>query len=120
MLWTEHNNDDSHNPRYSRTAQATSTKPESLQALRIEFGAYNIVAQRVDNELILVLISGKIPGRHGKDLYVEVEKSANEVQDASVEEDSRPINIQRQKAKTLAQYIAKQTKSLNGHDESHP
>jgi len=120
MLWTEHNNDDSHNPRYARTAQAASTKPESLQALRIEFGAYNIIAQRVDNELILVLISGKIPGRHGKDLHVEVEKSASEAQEASSGEDSRPIAIQRQKAKTLAEYIAKQTKSVNASDEGEP
>jgi len=120
MLWTEHNNDDLHNPRYSRNAPATNTKPESLQALRIEFGPYNIVAQRVDNELILVLISGKIPGRNGKDLQVEVEKSASEVQEATVGEDSRPITIQRQKAKTLAQYIAKQTKSVNASDEGEP
>lgn len=113
MLWTEHNDDDLHNGRHSRVALATSTKSDSLQALLIEYGAHNIVAQRVDNDLILVLISGKIPGRLGRDLQVEVKKGGSEAEGGVSGDTSRPIVIQRQKAKTLAQYIAKQTNSLN-------
>jgi len=113
MLWTEHSNDESYIPRYGRTVPAANAKPELLRALLVEYGAHNIVAQRIDNELILVLISGKIPGRNGRNLHVEIEKSGHESNEATVDDSSKLITIQRQKAQTLARYIAKQTKSLN-------
>jgi len=117
MLWTEHSHNDLHNLRYSRTVQATGTKPEALQTLLIEYGAFNIVAQRVDNDLILVLISDKIPGRLGRDLNVDVEKGASDAGDVSDRESSRPIVVQKQKAKTLARYIAKQTEGMNASND---
>ena len=117
MLWTEHSHNDLHNLRYSRTVQATGTKPEALQTLLIEYGAFNIVAQRVDNDLILVLISDKIPGRLGRDLNVDVEKGTSDASDVSDRESSRPIVVQKQKAKTLARYIAKQTEGMNASND---
>lgn len=115
MLWSQHSASESQHWRHSRNAHAPKHEANPLQALLIEYEAYNIVAQRVDEELILVVISGKIPGRMDQELAVNAEKSGD-VDDAAESEGSEeltPLGLQKLKAQTLAKYIAKQTKSMD-------
>jgi hypothetical protein len=80
--------------------------------LIIEYGEYNIVAQKVDANLILVLMSGAIPGCGSRELAVRAERDDEEdsLQDGNVEENEmKPMELQRKKAKAMAQYIGKQT-----------
>lgn len=120
MLWSQHSVSESQHWRHNRNVHAAKAEVKPLQALLIEYGAYNIVAQRVDEELILVLISGKIPGRMDQDLVVNAEKDgdvSNGVENSGEGERMTPLGLQRQKAQTLAKYIAKQTKSMDGRED---
>jgi len=113
MLWDDHiDNNDLRNSRQSRAAES---KSNSLQSLVIEYGPYNIIAQRIDADFILVLISSPIPGRDRSDLLVHPIKGSesaglpdSDEHDAGEEQLTASV-VQRRKARALAQYVRKQT-----------
>ena len=115
MIWSEHNGEKLLKPRQSRAHQEDTSKSDMLQSLTIEYGPYNIIAQRVDAEHILVLISGQVPGRENNELLVQASKGDSNDESASGERAEAHVtamDLQRTKARTLAQYISKQTKDL--------
>ena len=113
MLWDDHiDSNDMRNPRQPRGPES---KSNTLQSLVIEYGPYNIMAQRIDADFILVLISSPIPGRDRSDLLVHPIKGPeltahldDDGHDAGHEQ-MTPTVIQRRKARAMAQYIGRQT-----------
>jgi len=121
MLWDDHT--DSNDMRNSRQSRGPESKSNTLQSLVIEYGPYNIIAQRIDADFLLVLVSSPIPGRECKDLLVHPIKGPEsaglpDTDDHDVgEEQMTPRVIQRRKARALAQYIGKQTNRQGALDE---
>jgi len=108
MLWDEHvDNNDMRNPRQPR---APESKSNTLQSLVIEYGPYNIIAQRIDADFLLVLIGSPIPGREHRELLVHAIKGSDvtDGHDAGKEQ-MAPTVIQRRKARAMSHYIGQQT-----------
>lgn len=121
MLWDDHI--DNNDMRNSRQSRAPDSKSNTLQSLVIEYGPYNIIAQRIDAEFILLLVSSPIPGREGRDLLVHPMKGPEpaglpDAADRDAREDQMtPSVVQRKKARALAQYIGKQTSRQGALEE---
>lgn len=118
MLWSDNNDEDMYNSRQSRGTK--SSRDGGLQSLIIEYGEYNIVAQKVDANLILVLMSGVIPGCESRELTVRAEWEDEELGQAEGDDEEsevKPMNLQRKKAKAMAQHIEKQTSQFKLPDQ---
>ena len=121
MLWDDHI--DSNDMRNSRQSRAAESKSNILQSLVIEYGPYNIIAQRIDADFILVLVSSPIPGHERRDLLVDPIKGSEPagLPDADDhdggEEQMTPTVVQRRKARALAQYIGQQTRRQGALEE---
>jgi hypothetical protein len=121
MLWDDHI--DNNDMRNSRQSRAPESKSNTLQSLVIQYGPYNIIAQRIDADFILVLVSSQIPGRGHRDLLVHPIKGPEPAafpdgddHDAGKEQ-MTPIVVQRRKARALAQYIGQQTNRQGALEE---
>jgi hypothetical protein len=118
MLWSDNNDEDMYSSRQSRGTK--SSKDGSLQSLIIEYGEYNIVAQKVDANLILVLMSCAIPGCKNRELAVTAERDDEEdslPDDDLGQSETMPMNLQKKKARAMARHIGQQTSQFKLPDE---